>query len=174
MSAEHRQRQVEIRPHPLGSSVEVTDYVGPWVVSMSWAPNQDRAAGPSSVLITFDDEGWADEHNAESERGITSGTLRRVEAVLVSATAAVREILAPVLNLLLADYQTALADLGTHPLADDRDAYYAALYRAWHALTTHGDRTPNKTLAAQLNLSPETVRTQLKKARKRAAEQGSK
>ena len=57
----------------------------------------------------------------------------------------------------------------TNPITEDREAYYTALHTAWLALVATGDKKPSRTLAQRLGLSPETIRTQLKKARKQAA-----
>ncbi|MGO4258919.1 hypothetical protein [Marmoricola sp. RAF53] len=50
----------------------------------------------------------------------------------------------------------------------DNEDYYPTLLRAYELTVANGDKSPNQTLGRLLAVSPETIRTQLKKARKQA------
>jgi hypothetical protein len=158
---------IEATIHPSGTTVVIERRLGPWLITFGWGGNEDKA-GPTHMTITFADELDPDDE-AELYRGINTGTLRRIEPLLLEASAHVRERLAPVLRRAQRQYAAAIDEARRHPIIEDREAYYTALHAAWQALVASGDRAPNRTLAQRLGLSPETIRTQLKKARKQAA-----
>ncbi len=140
--------------------------VGPWLVSATWLASLP-GSGPVRVAI----EPHPEASPEEFRRGLTSGALRGIEGEVVKATTELAGQLAPAVQAvaILAMWRDAM-----RPYKDGKpvDAnYYTLLLGGYDGLTKGGDKTPVQSLAALLGRKPETIRTQLKKARKLAADQ---
>lgn len=146
--------------------IEQSGEVGPWRVSLTWLASLP-GSGPVKIVI----EPAPGATLEDFQRGLTSGALRNIEAEVVKSTAKVAEQLGPVTQRagqLLHDIHTAMQPYREGKAIDA--TYYQGLLVMYEMFTAMGDRSPVQTLASQLERKPETIRTQLKKARKLAAE----
>ena len=142
---------------------ELTDRfrVGNWLVTAAWERSHDKAAAPSRLTI----------ESAEAEieaRGVTTSVLREVETELVRHIAELRESDVAKVMASASDQLTGAIARAKESDRIDGD-YYAAIADAVEALRQQGQSRPVKVLAAALDLPIETLRTQLKKARKLGA-----
>lgn len=146
--------------------IEQVGEVGPWQVSLTWLASL-TGSGPVKIVIQPAPGATLEDFR----RGLTSGVLRNIEAEVVKSTAKLAEQVGPVAQRagqLLHDVHTAMQPYREGKAVDA--TYYQGLLVMYEMFTTMGDRTPVQTLASQLERKPETIRTQLKKARKLAAD----
>ncbi|MFJ8041179.1 hypothetical protein ACIRBX_11805 [Kitasatospora sp. NPDC096147] len=138
--------------------VEVVQTVGGWLVRLWW-PGEPGGQGPQKVTI----EPAADAAPRDVARGVSTTVLRRIDlaAAQVTANAGSRsEAAMPPGAELAARARQLLAEDGVSP------RYLAALSAAYKLASDAGLPAPIPSLAEQIGRKPDTIRDQLKRARR--------
>ena len=124
------------------------------------------SSGPREVLIRITDDAAPDARR----RGVTSGVMRRVERHLADLTAEHNVIPAVgAYQVMVRQYlQRRLAELPADPRSGG-DVYYQGLLDIYQDIVGRGHPEPLNALAVAMGVPKETVKTRLRVARQRQA-----
>ncbi|MFI2647592.1 hypothetical protein [Micromonospora fulviviridis] len=152
-------------------TIEATRTEAGWTMTARWEIQEGRvtSSGPTEILI----EPTEDASATVKGKGITTGVLRRLEALLsdMAAEAVGRAQFVRPSDIARSYAAEQVAAMPASPRKDPA-AYYGTLLRAFDGLARMGAAEPINVLADVLDLPKNTVRTQLATARRRSQPAG--
>lgn len=148
-------------------TIEATRTEAGWTMTARWEIREGRvtSSGPTEILIKPSGDASA----TAKGKGITTGVLRRLEALLSDMTAEAVGFGTQHVRPSEVARSYAAEQVAGMPASPRKDpaAYYGTLLRTFDGLARMGAAEPINILADVLDLPKNTVRTQLATARRR-------
>ena len=135
-----------------------------WVVKARWFGNVGEvpSEGPREVLLSLSDDATPEVR----QRGLNSGVMRRLEALISQMTATIHEkpSVSSASDVARSYVAERVAGMPPGP-RDDPDAYYAGLLEVFQGLIDMGHPQPVNLLSSVMGVPKDTLKTRLRTAR---------